>query len=139
MGGKSIPANLLLNAKLEVRADTYLWAIRMYKSRTLASEAIKGGKVKLNGDNFKPSHPVKIGERYTMSIGHEKKIIEVTALIEKRQSFEIAQKHYTDHSPAPEKKDFLPSAFFKVNIRRDKGSGRPTKKDRRDQEDFNSQ
>lgn len=108
----------------------------MYKSRTLASDAIKGGKVKLNGKNFKPSHPIKIGERYTMSIGSVKKIIEVTALIEKRQSFEIALKHYTDHSPVPEKGDYLPSAFFKVNIKRDKGSGRPTKKDRRDQEDF---
>jgi ribosome-associated heat shock protein Hsp15 len=123
---------------MEVRADTYLWAIRMYKSRTLASEAIKGGKVKLNDENLKPSHFVKVGERYSMSIGHVKKIIEVTALIEKRQSFEIAQKHYVDHSPQPEKKgEVLPSAFFKVNIKRDKGSGRPTKKDRRDQDDFN--
>jgi ribosome-associated heat shock protein Hsp15 len=121
---------------MEVRADTYLWAIRMYKSRTLASEAIKGGKVKLNGDNFKPSHVVKPGERYTMTISSIKKIIEVTALIEKRGSFEVAQKHYIDHSPPPEKKDYMPSAFFKVNIKRDKGSGRPTKKDRRDMQDF---
>ena len=122
---------------MEVRADTYLWAIRMYKSRTLASEAIKGGKVKLDDQNLKPSHVVKVGERYTMSIGYDKKIIEVTALIEKRQSFEIAQKHYADHSPSPEKKgEVLPSAFFKVNIKRERGSGRPTKKDRRDQEEF---
>lgn len=118
---------------MDIRADTYLWAIRMYKSRTLASEAIKGGKVKLDGENFKPSHMVKIGERYTMSIGYDKKIIEVTALIEKRQSFEIAQQHYTDHSPVPEKKgEFFPSVFFKTNIKRDRGTGRPTKKDRRD-------
>lgn len=122
---------------MEVRADTYLWAIRMYKSRTLASEAIKGGKVKLDNQNLKPSHVVKVGERYTMSIGYVKKIIEVTALIEKRQSFEVAQKHYTDHSPEPEKKgEILPSAFFKVNIKRERGSGRPTKKDRRDLDDF---
>jgi ribosome-associated heat shock protein Hsp15 len=122
---------------VEIRADAYLWAIRMYKSRTLASEAIKAGKVKLDGENFKPSHVVKIGERYTMAIGHNKKIIEVTALTGKRQSFEIAQKHYTDHSPPPEKSEVLPSAFY-VNIKRDKGSGRPTKKDRRDLDDFGS-
>jgi ribosome-associated heat shock protein Hsp15 len=122
---------------MEVRADTYLWSIRMYKSRTLASEAIKGGKVKLDGQNLKPAHVVKIGERYTLSIGHDKKIIEVTALIEKRQSFEIALKHYTDHSPPPEKKgEVLPSAFFNVNIKRERGTGRPTKKDRRDQQRF---
>ncbi len=108
----------------------------MYKSRTLASEAIKGGKVKLNGDNFKPSHVVKVGETYTMSIGSVKKIVEVTALLDKRGSFELAKQHYTDLSPVPEKGDYLPSAFFSVNIKRERGSGRPTKKDRRDQEDF---
>lgn len=108
----------------------------MYKSRTLASEAIKGGKVKLNDESFKPSHLVKEGERYTMTIGSSKKIIEVTSLIDKRGSFEIAKQHYTDHSPPPEKNDHLPSVFFKVNVKREKGAGRPTKKDRRDLNDF---
>lgn len=121
---------------MEVRADTYLWAIRIYKSRTLASEAIKGGKVKLNGDNFKPSHEVKVGERYTMSIGGNKKIIEVTGLLDKRQSFDVAKLHYTDYSPPPEKNEKLPPLFFKPTVRRDKGLGRPTKKDRRDIEGF---
>ncbi|MBL7919986.1 MAG: RNA-binding S4 domain-containing protein [Bacteroidia bacterium] len=123
---------------MEVRADTYLWAIRMYKSRTLASDAIKGGKVKLDGDNFKPSHIVKIGEKYTLTIGNDKKIIEVTALLEKRGNFELAQKHYTDHSPPKTKQEKLDSVFFTVNIKRDKGSGRPTKKDRRDISGFNN-
>ena len=121
---------------MEVRADTYLWAIRMYKSRSLAADAIKGGKVKLDDNNFKPSHLVKTGERYTLSIGHSKKIIEVTALTDKRGNFETAQKHYADHSPPPEKNPSLPSIFFKVNVKRDKGAGRPTKKDRRDLNDF---
>lgn len=124
---------------MEVRADTYLWAIRMYKSRTLASDAIKGGKVKLEGNTFKPSHQVKIGDKFTLTIGYSKKIIEVTALIEKRQSFEIAKQHYADHSPPSEKKEeYFPSVFFKSNIKRDKGSGRPTKKDRRDIEGMNT-
>ena len=122
---------------MEVRADTYLWAIRMYKSRTLASEAIKGGKVKLGSDNFKPSHVVKIGERYTITIGDIKKIIEVTNLIEKRGNFELAQKHYIDHSPVQTKQEKLDSVFFTTNIKRDKGTGRPTKKDRRDIFGFN--
>lgn len=123
---------------MEVRADTYLWAIRMYKSRTLAGEAIKGGKVKLGGDNVKASHLVKVGERYILNIGHHKKIIEVKSLIDKRGSFEIAKEHYIDHSPEPEKKDFQPAAFFSVNVRRDRGTGRPTKKDRRDIDDFDT-
>lgn len=116
---------------MEIRADTYLWAIRMYKSRTLASEAIKNGKVKLNDENFKASHSVKIGERYTMTISSVKKIIEVTGLIEKRQSFDIARMHYTDHSPPVEKTEVFPSVFIST-VKRDKGTGRPTKKDRRD-------
>jgi ribosome-associated heat shock protein Hsp15 len=111
----------------------------MYKSRTLAAEAIKGGKVKLNGENIKPSHIVKVGEKYTMTISSVKKIVEVVSVVDKRGSFEIARKHYVDHSPPPEKKDYIPAAFFKVNIRREKGSGRPTKKDRRDMEDYGSQ
>lgn len=122
---------------MEVRADTYLWAIRMYKSRTLASEAIKNGKVKLDDKNFKASHFVKIGERYTMNISSVKKIIEVAALIEKRQGFEIAKTHYVDHSPIPDKTEVQPSAFY-VTTKRDKGTGRPTKKDRRDIEGFNA-
>ncbi len=121
---------------MEVRADTYLWAIRMFKSRTLASEAIKGGKVKLNGDNFKPSHVTKIGETYVITIGETKKIVEVVSLVDKRSSYEIAKQHYADKSPPLEKSEKLPSVFFKSNIRRDKGAGRPTKKDRRDMNDF---
>ncbi len=108
----------------------------MYKSRTLAGTAIKGGKVKLGGENFKPSRIIKIGERYTLTIGTIKKIIEVVTLTEKRGSFEIAKKHYIDHSPSIEKTEKQAAAFFKVNIKREKGSGRPTKKERRDMDDF---
>jgi ribosome-associated heat shock protein Hsp15 len=122
---------------MEIRVDTYLWAIRMYKSRTLAGTAIKGGKVKVNDENFKPSRMVKIGDRFTLSIGHTKKIIEVIALTDKRGSYDIAKTHYTDHTPIQTKQEKLDSVFYSVNIKRDKGSGRPTKKDRRDIFGFN--
>ncbi|MCA6437500.1 MAG: RNA-binding S4 domain-containing protein [Bacteroidota bacterium] len=121
---------------MEVRADTYLWAIRMYKSRTIAGEAIKGGKVKLDGSNFKPSHIVKIGETYSLTIGETKKVIVVVNLVDKRGSFEIAKQFYLDKSEPINNSEKLPSAFFKVNLKRDKGEGRPTKKDRRDLSDF---
>lgn len=121
---------------MDVRADTFLWAIRMFKSRTLASEAIKGGKVKLNDSNFKPAHLVQTGERYTITIGDHKKIIEVTALIDKRGNYEVAKQHYTDHSPVKTAEEKQAAAFFEVNIKRNKGAGRPTKKDRRDMNDF---
>lgn len=109
----------------------------MYKSRSMAAEAIKKGKVKLNEVAVKPAHMVKVGETYTLSYPQQvKKIIEVTALLDKRQAYEVAKQHYTDHSPPPERKDHIPASFFKVNIQRDKGTGRPTKKDRRDMTDF---
>lgn len=120
-----------------VRLDSYLWAIRMYKSRSLASDAIKNNKVKLNDELVKPAHLVKIGERYTLSFPQGvKKIIEVTGLIDKRQSFEVAKENYIDHSPPVEKTESLPSVFFMPNMQRERGAGRPTKKDRRDMNDF---
>lgn len=115
-----------------IRADTYLWSIRLFKSRTLASEAIKGGKVKLNNTNLKASHVVKIGEVYTITIsGQHKKIIEVTGLIEKRGSYEIVKQFYIDRSPPIEKAEKQDKAFFTMNVQTEKGSGRPTKRNRR--------
>ncbi|MBL7935625.1 MAG: RNA-binding S4 domain-containing protein [Bacteroidia bacterium] len=120
-----------------IRLDSYLWAIRMYKSRSLASDAIKSNKVKLNDELVKAAHIVKIGERYTMSFPQGvKKIIEVTGIIEKRQSYEIAKENYIDHSPPVEKLERMPSVFLMPNMQRDRGAGRPTKKDRRDMDDF---
>lgn len=119
-------------SKSEIRVDTYLWAIRIFKSRSLTSDAIKGGKVKLNESNIKPAHIVKIGEIYTISASsNHKKIIEVTGLTDKRGNFETAKKYYIDHSPPMEKADKQAKAFFTMNLKQEKGSGRPTKKDRR--------
>lgn len=121
-----------MNKKAEIRTDTYLWAIRIFKSRTLASEAIKGGKVKLNEANLKPSHVVKVGEVYTVTISAQHKmIIEVTAIIDKRGSADIAKKHYKDLSPPIEKTNKETKAFFTMNVKHERGSGRPTKRDRR--------
>ena len=120
-----------------VRLDSYLWAIRMYKSRSLASDAIKNNKVKLNDEIVKAAHIVKIGERYTLSYPQGiKKIVEVSGIIDKRQSFEIAKANYIDHSPPVEKIEKMDSVFFMPNMLRDKGAGRPTKKDRRDMDTF---
>ena len=122
-----------------IRLDSYLWAIRMYKSRSLASDAIKSNKVKLSDELVKASHIVKIGERYTLSFPQGvKKIIEVSGLINKRQSYDIAKENYVDHSPPVEKIAHMDSVFFMPNMQRDRGTGRPTKKDRRDMTGFTS-
>jgi ribosome-associated heat shock protein Hsp15 len=126
-----------MSTEKSVRLDSYLWAIRMYKSRSLASDAIKNNKVKLNDEIVKAAHIVKIGERYTLSYPQAvKKIIEVSGIIDKRQSFEIAKANYIDHSPPIEKIEKMDSVFFMPNMLRDRGAGRPTKKDKRDMDDF---
>ena len=120
-----------------IRLDSYLWAIRMFKSRSLASDAIKNNKVKLNDEIVKAAHIVKIGERYVLSYPQGvKKIIEVIGIIDKRQSFEIAKANYIDHSPPVEKIEKMDSVFFMPNMLRDRGAGRPTKKDKRDMDDL---
>ena len=91
---------------------------------------------KLEGNNFKPSHEVKIEECYTLSIGTLKKIIKVKDIIDKRGSFEIAKNYYIDCSPVIDKDTKLQSMFFETNIKRSKGAGRPTKKDRRSLDNF---
>jgi ribosome-associated heat shock protein Hsp15 len=126
-----------MSTEKSVRLDSYLWAIRMYKSRSLASDAIKNNKVKLNDEIVKAAHIVKMGERYTLSYPQGvKKIIEVSGIIDKRQSFEIAKANYIDHSPPVEKIEKMDSVFIMPNMLRDRGAGRPTKKDKRDMDDF---
>jgi ribosome-associated heat shock protein Hsp15 len=118
---------------MPVRLDTYLWAIRIYKSRTLAASEIRGGRVKFKDKVIKPSHMVSIGEIFNINLGSDnKKTIEVAVVIEKRQSAEKIKHAYIDHSPPIEKQDKLETMFFKTNVKSEKGSGRPTKKNRRD-------
>lgn len=120
-----------MNETPKIRIDTYLWAIRMYKSRSLAGEAIRGGKVKLNAIPVKASHIVKAGEIYTLSNAKNSKTIEVIELIEKRGSYDTVKKCYIDHSPVVDKEEKQQKAFFIMNLKHEKGSGRPTKRNRR--------
>lgn len=126
-----------MEEKVRLRVDKYLWAIRIFKTRNLAAEACAGNKVKLNNHPVKASHSVKIGEVYTISISTDcAKIIEVKEFLEKRVSAKLAKNYYLDHSPAKVKKEILPSVFIKPQAKRAKGTGRPTKKDRRNLGDF---
>ncbi len=121
--------------KEKLRIDKYLWAIRIFKTRSLATEACKAGRVKLDGQNIKPSHEVKIGETYNVSKGIERKVIKVTGLLANRVDAKTAVNYYEDHTPVEETFGFK-SAFHAPMLRRDRGTGRPTKKDRRDIDDL---
>lgn len=117
--------------KEKLRIDKYLWAIRIFKTRTLASDACKAGRVKLDGNNIKPSHEVRVGEVYQVAKGIERKVIKVTGLLENRTDAKTAILFYDDVTPVEQTHAFK-SLFHAPVLKRDRGTGRPTKRDRRE-------
>ncbi|MFD1630977.1 RNA-binding S4 domain-containing protein [Pseudopedobacter beijingensis] len=115
----------------KLRIDKYLWSIRVFKTRSLATEACKAGRVKKDGSNLKPSYEVKIGDEYQVSKGIEKKVLKVIDLLHNRVDAKTAVLYYQDLTPEEETYKFK-SMFHAPVLVRDRGAGRPTKKDRRD-------
>ena len=114
----------------EVRIDKYLWSIRVYKTRSEATEACKGGKVKVNGSDIKPSKVVKVGDMITARKGPVTYTYRVLDLIDKRQGPKLVPNYAENLTPEEEiaKLRTPVETFF---LKRDRGAGRPTKKDRR--------
>jgi ribosome-associated heat shock protein Hsp15 len=121
--------------KEKLRIDKYLWAIRLFKTRTLATEACKAGRIKLNGQNIKPSHEVKIGEIYHVSKGIERRVIKITGLLENRMDAKTVVSFYVDETPIEQTHGYK-SMFQAPVLKRDRGAGRPTKRDRREIDDM---
>lgn len=109
-----------------VRIDAWVWAVRLYKTRTAAAEAVRAGHVKLNGVAVKPAQQVVVGDTVRAWANHREHIVEVTKLHAKRVGPAIAREAYIDKSPPPPPKEILASM-----PRRDRGAGRPTKRERR--------
>jgi len=118
--------------KEKLRIDKYLWAIRLFKTRSQAADACDKGKVKWLGNSVKASKAVNIGEEYDVKTEARKWIIKVTGLLEKRAAYSEAIKNYTDITPA-EALDVVKyqTESFHTGKRLSK-VGRPTKKQRRD-------
>ncbi|MFA1476227.1 RNA-binding S4 domain-containing protein [Corynebacterium diphtheriae] len=110
-----------------VRIDVWVWAVRLLKTRSLSAQACKAGHIKLNGVAVKPSQLVTPGDRVRVWADHRERDVEVVSTVRKRVGAAIAQACYIDHSPPP-----LPKEILLSMPRRDKGAGRPTKKERRD-------
>ena len=122
--------------KEKLRIDKYLWAIRIFKTRSLAAEACEKGKVKLNGDSVKASKSVTIGDEYEIKTEAKKWIIKVTGLLPNRVQFSEAIKFYIDLTPEEDSEAIkIQAASFHTGKRLSK-IGRPTKKERRDLDDF---
>jgi ribosome-associated heat shock protein Hsp15 len=126
----------MAETKEKLRIDKYLWAIRLFKTRTLAGEACDKGKVKMNGNSVKASKAVNIGEEYEIKTEARKWIIKVTGLLPNRVQFSEAIKYYIDLTPAEEIERIQAQASAFHTGKRLSKIGRPTKKQRRDLDDF---
>jgi ribosome-associated heat shock protein Hsp15 len=126
----------MAETKEKLRIDKYLWAIRLFKTRTQAAEACDKGKVKMNGNPVKASKSVNAGEEYEVKTEARKWIIKVTSLLHSRIQYSEAIKYYIDLTPAEEieRLQYQASAFH--TGKRLSKIGRPTKKQRRDLDDF---
>lgn len=122
--------------KSKLRLDKYLWAIRIFKTRTLASDACLAGKVKFNSASTKPAKTVNIGDKYDIKTEDKKWQIEVTGLLHSRVQYAEAIKYYVDHSHEPDKEKVHDSAFVFNTGKRQSKQGRPTKKQKRELDDF---
>ncbi len=118
---------VVLVAEASARVDSWLWAIRVYKSRSAATTACRAGHVKVNGDRAKAAQPIKPGDEVRVRISGFDRVLVVTQPIVKRVAATVAAAAYVDNSPplpTPEEIALAP--------RRDRGAGRPTKRERRE-------
>lgn len=120
----------------KLRLDKYLWAIRIFKTRSQASAACEAGKVKLNGTSVKASRAVAIGDKYDIRNEARKWKIEVLSLLPSRVQYAEAIKHYLDITPEEDKLAMQSTAFSFDTGKRPSKIGRPTKKERRSLDDF---
>ncbi|MEO6219443.1 MAG: RNA-binding S4 domain-containing protein [Ginsengibacter sp.] len=132
-----MPAKTILpNTQEKIRLDKYLWAIRLYKTRSMAAAACDSGKVKYDGLQAKAAKNVNIGDEYEVKTEAKRWRIKVTGLLEKRVAAVEAVKNYIDITPEEELQRLqYQSASFNTGKRQSK-IGRPTKKERRDMDDF---
>lgn len=106
--------------------DRWVWAIRLFKTRGDATDACKGGHVRVNGKSAKPSMPVRPGDRVEVRVHDVDRIVEVVQLIDKRVGAAAAAVCFVDHTPPPPAVDRTRVAA------RERGAGRPTKRERRE-------
>jgi len=118
--------------KKKVRLDKYLWCIRVFKTRSQATESIDKGRVKIKGESVKASRNVVIGDEYEARTEHKNWVIKVTQILEVRMAYSEAIKYYEDLTPIEEIERVRQVASSFQTGKRLSKVGRPTKKNRRD-------
>ena len=120
---------------MEVRVDKYLWAMRIYKTRSIATDACKCGRVKMNGVEVKPSRTLHVGDVFTVRKGPITYTYRILQLWGNRLGAKMVPEYLQDITPK-EQLELLELARYAAQSGRDRGTGRPTKKDRREIEEF---
>jgi ribosome-associated heat shock protein Hsp15 len=116
------------------RVDRWLWAVRVFKTRAAATDACRGGHVRVNGSSAKAATSVRVGDRVEAKVHDRLRSLEVVRVIDKRVGAPLAAECMVDHSPPPPSSGDREAAVFT----RDRGSGRPTKRERRQLDRFRS-
>ncbi len=125
-----------MTEKEKLRLDKYLWAIRLFKSRSMATAACESGKIKFNGDSVKPSKQVTVGDEYEVKTEAKKWLIKVTGLLYNRVQYAEAIKYYLDITPEEELERIKFQAASFYTGKRQSKVGRPTRRQRKDRDDF---
>ncbi|GGK58067.1 RNA-binding S4 domain-containing protein [Streptomyces flaveus] len=112
-----------------VRADSWIWSVRLVKTRSMGATACRGGHVRVNGERVKPAHALRVGDEVRLRQGIRERVVVVKRLIRKRVGAPVAAECYIDNSPPPPPREAVAPAGI-----RDRGTGRPTKRDRRELE-----
>jgi ribosome-associated heat shock protein Hsp15 len=109
------------------RVDSWAWAVRLYKTRSAATAGCRAGHVRINGERAKAAQPVKIGDEIRVRDTGRERIVVVAKLVVKRVGASVAAECFVDKTPPPLPRNEVP--FVPI---RDRGAGRPTKRERRD-------
>lgn len=112
-----------------VRVDSWIWSVRLTKTRSLAATACRGGHVRVNGERVKAAHAVRPGDEVRLFHAGRERIVVVKRLVRKRVGAAVAAECFVDNSPPPPPREEVAAVGH-----RDRGAGRPTKRDRRDME-----
>ncbi|BCK66630.1 hypothetical protein Srufu_005830 [Streptomyces libani subsp. rufus] len=109
------------------RIDSWIWSVRLTKTRSLAAAACRAGHVRVNGERVKPAHGVRNGDEVRLRHAGRERIVVVSRLVRKRVGAAVAAECFIDNSPPAPSREEIP-----VLGHRDRGTGRPTKRDRRE-------
>lgn len=110
-----------------VRVDAWIWAVRLAKTRSAATAACKAGHVQLNGERAKPAQPLRVGDEVRVRTADAQRVVRVSRLIVKRVGAGVAAECLVDLTPPTPPREERPATVV-----RDRGAGRPTKRQRRD-------